>query len=445
MKNNKKVIFFVIFLFIGVVFAPSINARFDFATNEIKSINDGNHPPIYINGNEDFTPENGVTGGNGTEENPFIIEDWVIVGNGSASDGIFINNTDLYFVIMNCTVSNFSYMYDAGIAFNNVKNGRIEDTRTYGNDYGIDINGSSYITITSCDSFDNLLSGIDFSCVSNSIIEDSVVYNNHKFSGIDLDGSFRGGNLSVNNTIRNCKVFNNTIGIDVGAASDARHSSYHKILDSEIYDNGIPAPGEGGWAGIHTWFVDDITVENCSIYHNGRGIEISSSSNNIIRNNKIYNHKYNASGVDFGIVILGLIGKWGSFNNRITDCDIYDNGGGIQISRSINTRVQENNIFNNSYFGIFIYFYGIASINWNNIYGNGFDWEWGSGLWVEKSLIDARHNYWGADDGPQIYRLDRHANVYTIRDGHGDNIYRFRNILFIRPWATELVSDAGVN
>ncbi|MEM3494065.1 MAG: hypothetical protein QXD15_06890, partial [Thermoplasmata archaeon] len=34
------------------------------------------HPPIKIISNENFTPENGVRYGNGTPENPYVIEFW---------------------------------------------------------------------------------------------------------------------------------------------------------------------------------------------------------------------------------------------------------------------------------------------------------------------------------------------------------------------------------
>jgi len=441
-------------------------------TPYLVNMGNGNHPPIHIDGNDDFTLENGVTGGNGTENDPHIIEDWIIVDDGSASRGIFINNTDAYFVIWNCSVGYFSEMYDIGIRFNNVENGGIEDTRVYGNDDGIRVDkstninfnnctcyenvgdemskwssgircdNSSYITITSCESFDNQHAGVKLDDVQYGTIEDSVFYNN------DF-GIYLSGGLSVYNTIRNCKVFDNTIGIYLNAYDYDKHSSYHKILDCEIYDNGIPPPGAlGGTSGISILILDDVTIENCTIYHNGRGINIWASSNNMIRNCKIFNHQFDISpAYDYGICIDGWfawISKIRTFNNTITDCDIYDNEGGILLVRSVNTRVQENNIFNNSYKGLSVIFYSTARINWNNIYGNGFgNEEWGSGFWVQVSLIDARHNYWGADDGPKIYRLDRHANVYPIRDGHGDNIYRFWSILLLRPWATSPIPDAG--
>lgn len=37
--------------------------------------------PIFIKGNDDFIAKNGVVAGDGTEENPYIIEGWEIKGN----------------------------------------------------------------------------------------------------------------------------------------------------------------------------------------------------------------------------------------------------------------------------------------------------------------------------------------------------------------------------
>jgi parallel beta-helix repeat protein len=78
------------------------------------------HDPIYINGNDNFTPANGVVGGSGTENDPYIIEGWAI----SAENvyGIWIENTTAHFVIRNCLVKN-SY----GIYLKNVAHGKIEN------------------------------------------------------------------------------------------------------------------------------------------------------------------------------------------------------------------------------------------------------------------------------------------------------------------------------
>jgi hypothetical protein len=58
------------------------------------------HPPIYIHNNSGFTPENGVSAGNGTPENPYIIENLYIEGD----PGISIEHTTAYFVIRHCLI-----------------------------------------------------------------------------------------------------------------------------------------------------------------------------------------------------------------------------------------------------------------------------------------------------------------------------------------------------
>ena len=87
--------------------------------------------PIRINNNDEFTIENGVTGGNGTEDNPYIIEGWEISGLNSGFC-IFIGNTTQHFVIENCSLSGAyrtvwtTYYSNSGIHLYNVTNGTIK-------------------------------------------------------------------------------------------------------------------------------------------------------------------------------------------------------------------------------------------------------------------------------------------------------------------------------
>lgn len=53
---------------------------------------------IRIDGNADFTAENGVVSGTGSSNDPYIIEGWEIVMNGTGT-GITVTTTDKYFVI----------------------------------------------------------------------------------------------------------------------------------------------------------------------------------------------------------------------------------------------------------------------------------------------------------------------------------------------------------
>jgi len=61
------------------------------------------HSPIVINGDAEFTAANGVTQGDGSETNPYVIEGWAI--EASASPGIEIRDTTAYFVIRGVSVT----------------------------------------------------------------------------------------------------------------------------------------------------------------------------------------------------------------------------------------------------------------------------------------------------------------------------------------------------
>jgi parallel beta-helix repeat protein len=106
------------------------------------------HDPIIIHSNEDFTYENGVTGGNGTENDPFIIEGWEIDTNEEA---IHIEYTTAYFLIKNCLLKGASY----GIYLRTITVGSISDCIILSNYWGIYISRSTNITLRNNTLYDN--------------------------------------------------------------------------------------------------------------------------------------------------------------------------------------------------------------------------------------------------------------------------------------------------
>ncbi len=467
MKTNKGYILVVTLLFIGLACAPSINASINRAferdsgtnRNRAASLIDGNHPPIYIHGNENFTSENGVTGGSGTEEDPYIIEGWVIVGNGSTSEGIFINNTDAYFVIRNCTIFNLTDKYDSGILLFHVENGRIENTISFrtqiairirysarieifnctSDDYstvwfasGVFCYSSSYATISSCD-FHGKGIGIILWKTSYSVIDNSSCHDN-SFFGIDISRK-----QSVHNTVKDCKIYNNTYeGIFIYAGDCKRYSTYAHILRCDIYNNGLLPDAANGEPGITIWDVHENIIEDCSIHHNGLGIKIDASRGNIIRNCSIFGHYKESGMIAGGIEITrDYIGLVRARNNKIINCDIYDNELGIFTFGTLMTKIEKNNISNNSYFGIASFLSFLNRINYNNIYDNGgftpaLD---SSGVMSQLAFIDARHNWWGSSKGPS----------WLVFQNRGDKLIRFFGWASFRPWEREPIPDAGVN
>jgi parallel beta-helix repeat protein len=458
MKIKNTFILINIFLLIGTGFSPTIHAEISYEFirpfYEISS----KHFPIYINGNNNFTSENGVTGGSGTEEDPYIIENWIIAGNGSVRDGIFINNTDVYFVIRNCTVFGFNHPdeYYDGIELQFVENGRIENTRVneshtsiylrYSNNitisnstfcdyhklygYGISTYYSKYITIKSCECY-NLDVGIDLTKSSDIVVDSTNCFDNNK--GLD---TFAVEPTTMNLVIENSRFYNNKWW-GVKLFDRERHPSYSQVINCEFFNNG----NKKKESSLIIERLSNNIVENCSFHHNFIGI-YTDSKNNVIKNCCAFNN------VETGILINGALPLLNfARNNKILNCDVYNNRIGIAFWTSVGSKVEKCNVYNNSWWGLENDMLSIIKINHNNIYNNGYNESfWApSGLWsMQFSLIDARTNWWGAKDGPKMYRYG-HLGIIPIRLKGYEKIIRSRSILLFRPWATEPIPDAGVN
>jgi len=85
----------------------------------------GNHEPIYIYGDGDFTVQNGVMSGSGTELDPYIIEGWRIDA-PDADYGIYIDHTSAYVVIRDCVIERSR---QAGIYLNTARNVTVMDSQ----------------------------------------------------------------------------------------------------------------------------------------------------------------------------------------------------------------------------------------------------------------------------------------------------------------------------
>jgi len=177
--------------------------------------------PIYINGNDDFVVgQNGVVSGNGTEGNPYIIENWDI--DASTANGIEIRNTDKFFIIRNCTVQGGSNNY--GIYFYNVTNGKIDNVFSYNNGRGIYLVFSSNSNITNCDIYNTNIA-IYFEYSSRNVIADCTIHNNTGDAGVYFDNS-------NNNQITECILHNNNCGVYLYDSLEE-----NQITDSILHNN----------------------------------------------------------------------------------------------------------------------------------------------------------------------------------------------------------------
>jgi parallel beta-helix repeat protein len=218
------------------------------------------HGTIHIDGNADFTATNGVVGGSGTKNDPYIIQNWAI--SAENAHGIEIRNTTAYFVVRNCLVENGGVSYD-GIFLSNTVNGKIENCTSYSNYAGIHLDYSSNNTLAnnSCSSDED---GIRLDSSSNNTLTNNSCYNSS--SGIYLSNSDN-DNLTNNacdtnyygisiysssgDTLTNNSSDNNGYGIYLSVSNDDRiyHNNFvnnvNQAFDdgSNSWDNGYPAGG----------------------------------------------------------------------------------------------------------------------------------------------------------------------------------------------------------
>ncbi|HDI11409.1 MAG TPA: hypothetical protein ENF77_03670 [Candidatus Acetothermia bacterium] len=91
------------------------------------------HAPIVILSDRDFTPENGVIGGSGTVQDPYVIAGWKIDRVG-VPYGIYIRATTAHFLIKDVEICGAQ---TAGIKIEAARNGKIEDVEVAGSTVGI--------------------------------------------------------------------------------------------------------------------------------------------------------------------------------------------------------------------------------------------------------------------------------------------------------------------
>lgn len=205
---KKCIKFGIILIFIVTIFSNVVYSNEIFILNS-KSIDD-NYLHIYINGNEDFTPENGVIGGNGSKNNPYIISGLYFDGSyqyrldeirwknkifefivnyffGEIETALTILNTDKHVIVRDNIFVNWNEPLPPQDPHSEVKK--------LSNHRGIKLSKTKNITIA-YNNFKDCNEGID-------CYDSDVVIRNNEF--IDINGGYQIINLNrqINSIIEN--------------------------------------------------------------------------------------------------------------------------------------------------------------------------------------------------------------------------------------------------
>jgi parallel beta-helix repeat protein len=258
---NKTLVVVILFLFVLMninISISGISLKQSYKSNSYTP-----HDPIYIHGNYEFTSENGVTGGTGWVNDPFIIEGWEI--NASSDHGITIEDTNKCFEIRNCYIHSGGSSKD-GIVFYHVINGIINSSIISNNKYGIIFRDydfyigedSSYNKIMNNTIKNNKKDGIHFEHTlsdyhSYNLIFLNEISNNNQHGIYMIMSEYN--QIFSNNFISNTKMgVNLTMCMGGGAYNSVYHNNFIDNSEEDAqasawwtiyndWDNGYPSGG----------------------------------------------------------------------------------------------------------------------------------------------------------------------------------------------------------
>ncbi len=361
------------------------------------------HDPIYIDGNGNFTSANGVTGGNGTASDPYIIEGWEI--NASSTHGIWIRNTDAHFVIRDVHVHSGGPNHNQGISLLNITNGHIENSTSTSNSGGISVLSSHNVTMRG-----------------------NEVASSHE-TGI------------VFHTCTNITVAANNVSLSSSSGIVPMYSTNARIVDNNISN------GDSG--GMILYSPTNVTIMNNNIFSNEWGIDLEEAANITIEGNNIFSNRL------FGIHVYDtpnttIVGNnissnsWmgilfsGSPGAEVTQNDItLNNGDGISAHSSPNLTIRDNNVSRNLEGGIYL-----SSCNNSTVAGNSASWNHKQGIGIHASngnMIE--NNSASLNGGPGIGVSGSINNTILNNVMARDGVYIYGDAL--EHWNTHVIETSN--
>ncbi len=320
---------------------------------------------INIQNDSDFQRLAAMHGwpGNGSETNPYVIENVEINGSIFTNDDykdyglITINNTRVYFIIRNCFLRDFNFQRGAGILLQNATNGQVyncEITNIAGT-YG---------------------SGIRTFNVTNMSFYNNTIHGNAE-TAFDIQS------FSQLVTVENNTIYNNGIGVQVGGFS------------SNIIVSGNVIHNTTYQYGIALFSTDAVTVANNEVTNSYlEGIALDHANNSIISGNMVSN-----SGFAIGSDYSGIWVRYSSYN-VIKDNFIFNNTGyGILLESVFDHRIEGNAIHANANSGISVGTGSLYATNppstWTNITGNVITGHplYGVELWNAENTTVMKNNF----------------------------------------------------
>jgi len=358
MKSNTRSKI-IILITLGILFALApkitINPSFITGNSDVTNLDRENLRISAVSGKihiDDESPiinwtvakKDGICTGNGTYSDPYIIEDLEIDGEGSGSC-IWIDNSEVYFRIENCTLFNSGEgFHDAGIKLVNVNNGQmLNNNCSNNNNKGIRLWNCNNSIISGNTVNNNIFYGIVLYCSHNNTISGNTVSNT--YVGIILEGNLGGSNNIVSgNSMNECglKIHGNletllSHEIDTTNLVNGK-PLYYCTNEVNLSSNDFPNAGQ-----VILVNCSDSLISNLIVSYTTIAISLHYCNNNIISGNTLNNNTY------YGIFLSN------SDNNYVSENIANTNDvSGICLFDSNNNYVSGNTVNNNTYNGMYL-------------------------------------------------------------------------------------------
>jgi parallel beta-helix repeat protein len=330
---------------------------------------------IYITGsNWSQAKIMGYCTGNGTLTDPYLIQNFEIdATNSSTGSGILIENSDAYFIIHNCSISNANDTWaDAGIKISNANNGALlNNTCSFNNRFGICVQNGDNTVMSGNSVFNNSQNGIFVERSDGLIIFQNEIFYNDENKTYEIGARGTGVNILScelaiimdNRVIENYRgvhfaktnysfIANNFISGNLyhGVLSDHSHGNY--ILENKLQKNGgigIIASGSG-----YNISNNEVTL------HENNGIQVTDGNGSVVKENTI--HLSDENGI-LGMNCTHLKIESNSITSSRTN--------GIELVKCLNASITSNHISYCQESGIILDNSSGNTIAYNNIKRNG--------------------------------------------------------------------------
>src|SRR3989442_3214688 len=161
------------------------------------------HAPIFIDSDANFTAASGVTSGNGSAGNPYVIEGWDI--NAANGDGVFVRSTTAHVILRNLFVHDGGPTY-VGILILYASNVTVDHVNATSSAQGIYVVVGTDIWIHASNGSSAQGGGIGVTTSTRVVIDDNDVWSSEY--GIWVNGS-------TSATIENNRLHRNRRGLSV--------------------------------------------------------------------------------------------------------------------------------------------------------------------------------------------------------------------------------------